>query len=424
LAEREIGNKAACDCKMGMFPPRRRFLFGAGTAAALGGALPRARATPSLPADPTRVQGRATGADGGYGARSPFETAHRILGPVPNSQTTWTFTPLADQIGNLTASGLHYERHHAGIPSIDPQRHSLVVHGLVDAPKRFSMADLKRFPPVSKRHFIECSGNTGGAYQNLPLKTVQVSHGLLSTSEWTGVPFSVLAREVGISKDAAWVLAEGADAAVMSRSIPMEKMMRDAILAYGQNGEAIRPEQGYPLRLLLPGFEGNTHIKWLRRLQVSDQPFMTREETSKYTDLMADGIARQFVFTMEAKSVITFPSAEMRLPGLGFYEISGLAWSGRGRVKAVQVSVDGGTKWHEAALNEAPAPMCTVRFNLPWRWDGKPALLQSRCIDETGYIQPTHAELVRARGVNFYYHYNAIYPWTIAADGSVTHEAA
>jgi sulfane dehydrogenase subunit SoxC len=423
MTDRQGGADAECACKDGMFPLRRRFLFGAGTAAAVASSL-RANATPSVPADPTRVQGRATGADGGYGARSPFETARRILGPVPNSQTTWTFTPLADQIGNTTASGLHYERHHAGIPAIDPDRHSLTVHGLVNEPKRFSMADLKRLPRVSKRHFIECSGNTGGAYQNLPLKTVQVSHGLLSTSEWTGVPFAVLAREVGIAPNAAWVLAEGADAAVMTRSIPMDKMMRDAILAYGQNGEAIRPEQGYPLRLLLPGFEGNTHIKWLRRLQVSDKPFMTREETSKYTDLMADGIARQFVFTMEAKSVITFPSGEMKLPGPGFYDIGGLAWSGRGRVKAVQVSVDGGATWHEAGLNETPEPMCTVRFSLPWRWDGKPVQLQSRCIDETGYVQPTHADLVRARGVNFYYHYNAIYPWTVAADGSVTHVAA
>jgi sulfane dehydrogenase subunit SoxC len=421
------GTDTACDCKDGMFPAgasRRRFLSGTGAGAAFALAHGAARATPAVPADPTREQGRATGTDGGYGSRSPFETARRILGPVPNSQTTWTFTPLAEQIGNITASGLHYERHHAGIPAIDPSRHSLIVHGLVDQPKRFSMADLKRLPSVTRRHFIECSGNSGGAYQNLPMKTVQISHGLLSTSEWTGVPFAALAREVGMAKNASWVLAEGSDAAVMTRSIPMDKMLRDAILAYGQNGEAIRPEQGYPLRLLLPGFEGNTHIKWLRRLQVSDKPFMSREETSKYTDLLANGIARQFVFTMEAKSVITFPSGDMRLPGPGFYDIGGLAWSGRGRVKTVQVSTDAGATWRDATLSEPPEPMCTVRFSLPWRWDGNPVQLQSRCIDETGYIQPSHADLVRARGVNFYYHYNAIYPWNIAADGSVTHAAA
>jgi sulfane dehydrogenase subunit SoxC len=201
-------------------------------------------------------------------------------------------------------------------------------------------------------------------------------------------------------------------------------MLQDAVLAYGQNGEAIRPEQGFPLRLLLPGYEGNTHIKWLRRLQVSDKPFMTREETSKYTDLMADGIARQFVFTMDAKSVITFPSGEMQLPGPGFYEIGGLAWSGRGRVRAVEISLDGGATWYPAALGDTPEPMCTVRFSFPWRWDGSPAHLQSRCTDETGYIQPTHDELVRLRGENFYYHYNGIFGWSVGADGGVGHAAA
>ncbi len=422
--------KAECPCQDGMFPVsdrRRRFLFGAGATVSLAASLRQAHAeqgTSTPPADPTRVPGRATGTDGGYGSRSAFETEHRVLGPVPNRLTTWTFTPLASQLGNITASGLHYERHHSGIPTIDPARHNLFVHGMMDQPKRFTLADIKRLPSVSRRHFIECSGNTNGGYQNLPLKTVQVSHGLLSTSEWTGVPFAVFAREVGLSKDASWVLAEGADGAVMTRSIPLEKMMRDALLAYGQNGEAIRPEQGYPLRLVLPGYEGNTHIKWLRRLQVSDKPFMTREETSKYTDLMANGIARQFVFTMDAKSVITFPSGEMKLPGAGFYEIGGLAWSGRGRVRAVDVSLDGGATWHPARLGGTPEPMCTVRFSLPWNWDGKPARLQSRCTDETGYVQPSHEDLVRQRGTNYYYHYNAMFPWDVAADGSVTHVAA
>jgi sulfane dehydrogenase subunit SoxC len=407
-----------------MFPTgasRRRFLFAAGTAATLPMA---AVATEAAPSDPTKTPGREIGQDGGYGIRARFETERRAIGPYPNPLTTWSFTPLASQLGNLTASGLHYERHHSGIPDIDPERHDLVVHGMVETAKRFSMADLKRLPRVSRRHFIECSGNTGGAYQKLPLKTVQVSHGLLSTSEWTGVAFAVLAREVGLQMGAAWVLAEGADGAVMTRSIPLDKMLQDAVLCYGQNGEALRPEQGYPLRLLLPGWEGNTHIKWLRRLQVSDKPFMTREETSKYTDLMADGIARQFVFTMDAKSVITFPSPEMKLPGAGFYEIGGLAWSGRGRVRAVEVSVNGGVEWYPATLGEAPEPMCTVRFSFPWRWDGKPAAIASRCIDETGYVQPAHGDLVKLRGTNFYYHYNGIYGWSVAADGSVAHVAA
>ena len=412
-----------CPCQDGMFPAAalgRRVLFGASAAAA---ALSRARAA-TVPQDPTLVPGRPTGADGGYGSRSSFESARRILGPVPNDLTTWTFTPLASQLGNLTASGLHYERHHSGIPTIDPARHSLIVHGMVNTPKRFSMADLQRMPRISRTHFIECSGNTGGAYQDLPLKTVQVSHGLLSTSEWTGLAFSTLAQQIGIEPGAAWVLAEGADGARMTRSIPLEKMLKDGMLAYGQNGEAIRPEQGYPLRLLLPGYEGNTHIKWLRRLQISDKPFMSREETSKYTDLMASGIARQFVFPMEVKSVITFPSGDMKLPAPGFYEIAGLAWSGNGRIRAVDISTDGGKTWHKATLGAAPEPVCTVRFTLPWIWDGKPAQLQSRAIDETGAVQPTRDDLIRKRGLNYYYHFNGIYPWSVAADGGISHVAA
>jgi sulfane dehydrogenase subunit SoxC len=253
---------------------------------------------------------------------------------------------------------------------------------------------------------------------------VQGTHGLLSTSEWTGVQFATLAREVGLKDGGSWVLAEGADAAVMTRSIPLEKMLEDAILAYGQNGEAIRPEQGYPLRLILPGYEGNTHIKWLRRLEVSDKPFMTREETSKYTDLLANGQARQFSFAMEAKSVITFPSGDMKLPGPGFYNVTGLAWSGRGRIQSVDVSLDGGKTWYPARLDTTSEPICTVRFSFPWIWDGKPAVLQSRCTDETGYIQPTLKELIAIRGSNgpfgSVYHLNAIQSWAIATDGSVS----
>jgi sulfane dehydrogenase subunit SoxC len=426
-----------CDCKEGMFPragltDRRRFLFAAGTLAASSPALAQQagpKAPPGaihfdVPADPTREQGRAVAADGGYGSRSQFETEVRWRFPTANELTSWSMTPLDKMLGNLTASGLHFERHHGGIPTIDPAKHNLVVHGMVDAPKKYSMADLHRFPRVTRKYFIECSGNGLTEWNKPTLKTVQGTHGLISTSEWTGVQFATLARELGLKDGSAWVLAEGADAAVMTRSIPMEKMLKDALVVYGQNGEALRPEQGYPLRLLLPGYEGNTHIKWLRRLEVSDKPFMTREETSKYTDLLADGKARQFSFDMEAKSVITFPSGEMKLPGAGFYEIQGMAWTGRGRVQSVDVSVDGGKTWYPAHLGSVPEPICTVRFTFPWMWDGKPAVLQSRCTDETGYVQPTLKQLIAIRGANgpfgSVYHLNAIQSWAVNEAGDVS----
>jgi len=342
-----------CDCKDGMFPSasfadRRTFLFAAGSLAVAAPALAQTAKTPPgaiqfpVPDDPTKEQGRPVAADDGYGSRSQFETEVRVRFPTAHENTSWSFTPLDKMLGNTTASGLHFERHHGGIPTIDPAKHVLFVHGMVNGPRKFTMADIKRYPSVTRKHFIECSGNGLTEWNKPTLKTVQGTHGLLSTSEWTGVQFATIAREVGLKDGGSWVLAEGADAAVMTRSIPMEKMLKDAILAYGQNGEAIRPEQGYPLRLLLPGYEGNTHIKWLRRLEVSDKPFMTREETSKYTDLLANGKARQFSMEMEAKSVITFPSGDMKLPGPGFYSVTGLAWSGRGRVQSVDVSVDAG----------------------------------------------------------------------------------
>jgi sulfane dehydrogenase subunit SoxC len=290
---------------------------------------------------------------------------------------------------------------------------------------RYTMADLERFPSVSRLMFIECSGNGLTEWREPTLKSVQGTHGLTSTSEWTGVPLSTILAEVGVEAGAAWILAEGADAAVMTRSVPIDKAWSDALLAYAQNGEAIRPEQGYPLRLILPGWEGNTHIKWLRRLEISDKPFMTREETSKYTDLVQGGKARQFTFVMEAKSVITFPSGDMKLPRPGFYEVSGLAWSGRGKVQRVEVSTDGGKSWYLAGLQEPILPICHTRFRFPWRWDGEPAVLQSRCQDETGYMQPTLPQLVDARSLDggkfgSIYHLNAIQSWAVARDGSVS----
>lgn len=442
--ERAIARRKAemedCDCKEGMFPTggapssRRRFLAGAaavagGTAAGFVARGAAAAAPPGaveypVPSDPTKVQGRPTNADGGYGTRSQFETEVRWRYPTATAESSWSMTPLASGQGMVTPSGLHFERHHAGIPTIDPARHELIVHGMVDKPRKYTMADLKRFPSVTRFHFIECSGNGLTEWRAPKLKTVQGTHGLTSTSEWTGVPLSTVLSELGVQDGAAWVLAEGSDAAVMTRSIPLDKCWDDAMLAYAQNGEAMRPEQGYPLRLLLPGFEGNTNIKWLRRLEISDKPFMTREETSKYTDLLSGGKARQFTFIMEAKSVITFPSGEMKLPGPGFYEITGIGWSGRGKVERVEVSTDGGETWQIARLEEPVMSICHTRFRLPWVWDGKPAILQSRCVDETGYVQPTIKDLIAVRGLGggaygSIYHLNGIQSWAVDSDGSV-----
>ena len=425
-----------CECREGMFPratTRRGFLTAAAAGAAAVPLAATAQEAPpgaklfDVPDDPTKVQGRLTNADGGYGTRSQFETEVRWRFPTATQESSWTMTPLAHGHGMVTPSGLHFERHHGGIPTIDPASHSLIVHGMVDTPKKFGMADLQRFPAISRFNFIECSGNGLTEVKQVTLKTVQGTHGLTSTSEWTGVPLSTILREVGVQDGAAWILAEGADAAVMTRSVPMDKAWDDAILAYAQNGEALRPEQGYPLRLILPGFEGNTHIKWLRRLEISDKPFMTREETSKYTDVVGDeGKARQFSLMMEAKSVITFPSGEMKLPGAGFYEITGLAWTGNGQVRSVEVTTDGGQTWHPASLDGPVMPKCHTRFRFPWRWDGRPARIASRCIDETGYVQPTSDQLNEARGLNghpkfgYIYHWNGIQTWAVAADGTVS----
>lgn len=279
-----------------------------------------------------------------YGVPSPFEkgVVRELTGDTPTNLSSWGFTPLQDLQGTITPNGLVYERDHAGVPAIDPREHRLMVHGMVENPRVFSMEDLKRFPAVSRIHFLECSGNTYMEWQAPTGKSAQETHGLVSCCEWTGVPVSLILNELGLKSGAKWVLAEGADAAALDRSVPLWKMMDDALLVYAQNGEMLRPEQGYPLRLLLPGFEGNMNVKWLRRLEVGDSPWMSREETSKYTDLMPDGKARMFTFMMEAKSVITFPSAGQHLSTRGPYEIRGIAWSGRGRVKRVDVSVDGG----------------------------------------------------------------------------------
>lgn len=396
----------------------------AGGAAGLGGrpavAETGANLPPSVP-DWMKAQG-APILSPAYGLPSPFEkdVVRRRRSMTPTLTAASSVTPLQDLFGIITPNGLHFERHHAGVPAIDPDQHRLMVHGLVERPLIFTMDDLLRFPSVSRLHFLECSGNSSWAGQPASA-TAQQIHGLISCCEWTGVLLSTVLAEAGVRPGATWVLAEGADAAGLSRSLPIAKALDDVILAYAQNGERLRPEQGYPLRLFAPGYEGNVSVKWLRRLKLGDQPFETREETAKYTDLMPDGTARQFTFVMEAKSVITAPSGGQRLRQRGAVEISGLAWSGRGRIRRVQVSTDDGRSWREAALQAPVLSKCLTRFRLPWSWDGTPARLMSRATDETGYVQPGREALVEARGLNSGYHYNGVQVWQVAADGAVTH---
>ncbi|QSA95907.1 sulfite dehydrogenase [Methylococcus sp. EFPC2] len=339
---------------------------------------------------------------------------------APGNGISWT--PLHKLAGTITPSGLHFERHHNGVPQIDPAQHRLLVHGLVRKPIFLDPARLHRYPMRSRVCFVECGGNSNAGWHEEPMQALAGNmHGLVSHSEWTGVPLATVLEEAGVKPEARWIIAEGADAAAINASIPLEKALDDALLALYQNGEPIRPENGYPLRLILPGWEGVTQIKWLRRLEVTDRPTMARNETAKYTELQADGKARQFTFHMDAKSLITHPSYGYRLQEPGLYQISGLAWSGRGKIRKVDVSADGGKTWAEAQLQDPILSCAFTRFQIPWHWSGGAQILQSRATDETGYVQPARSDLIAQRGRHGYFHYNAIVSWAVEPDGSVHH---
>ncbi len=408
---------------------RRRLLMGAGVAAASGALLhPKlalAKGSENLPPNvPDWTRSLGTGVnEKPYGVPSPFEknvVRRNVEWLTATEQSSVNFTPLPELDGIITPSGLCFERHHAGVPEIDPAQHRLVIHGMVARPLIFTMDDLVRFPSTSRILFLECPANGGMEWKGAQMDGCQFTHGMVHCCEWTGVTLSTLLAEAGVLPEAKWMLAEGADGAAMTRSIPLAKALDDCIVCYAQNGERIRPEQGYPVRLMVPGWEGNVNVKWLRRLKLGDRPWHHREETSKYTDLMPDGKARQFTFTMDANSVVTAPCPEKPLKfGKGFYEIRGLAWSGHGRIKRVDVSVDGGNNWRTAVLQEPVLSKALTRFRLPWTWDGAPTLVQSRAIDETGYVQPTIEQLRTARGVNSIYHKNAQQTWRVNPDGTV-----
>ena len=414
---------------------RREFLRGAaasvamvGSAAFAAGATPRAAAAdlaknlpPNVP-DWSKTLGAPILASP-YGVPSSFAANVKRRESPGLTRTPFSsvaFTPLQNLFGIITPSGLHFERHHAGVPDIDPGQHRLMIHGLVRNPRIYTMDDLMRFPSVSRVHFIECGANTGMEWGNVAVPTVQYSHGMLSCSEWTGVPLSTLLDEAGIdAKRARFVLAEGADGAGLTRTIPLAMALDDVLVCYGQNGELLRPEQGFPLRLLVPGVQGVSSVKWLRRLEAGDQSWNTREEALHYIDMLPGGVHRQYSWIQEAKSVITSPSGGQVVVDRGYHEITGLAWSGRGKVVRVDVSTDGGKNWRTARLQQPVLTKSLTRFRIDWIWSGGPALLQSRVIDDTGYVQPELRQLREVRGTRSIYHNNAIQTWRVESSGNV-----
>jgi sulfane dehydrogenase subunit SoxC len=408
----------------------RKSFLAAGASLAAGSALAQSAAAigegdPNILVLPehSRTLGKPVAANP-YGVPSAFETnllRRESPGLTRVSAASVAFTPLQGLFGIITPSGLHFERHHQGWHDIDPSKHRLMVNGMVKQQKVYTMDDLMRMPSVSRMHFIECGANTAMEWGNVAVPSVQYSHGMLSCSEFTGVPLSVLLEDCGLDKrNAKVVLAEGADGSSMTRTIPIDRALDDVIVAWGMNGEMLRPENGYPLRLVVPGVQGVSWVKWLRRIEVGDQPYATKDEAIHYMDAMPDGTYRQYTSVQECKSVITSPSAGQSLLDMGFYNITGLAWSGRGKIRRVDVSVDGGRNWRTARLETPVLPKCLTRFNIDWEWDGKPAVLQSRAIDDTGYVQPKINQLRAVRGTRSIYHNNAIQSWQVAQSGEVS----
>ena len=409
---------------------RRSFMgkalaMGAGVAAASKAAFAAPAGEDAILKLPAHTTGLGQGvATDGYGKPSKWEsnlTRRESPGLTRVTQASVSFCPLQGLFGIITPSGLHFERHHQGWWDIDPSKHRFMVNGLVSRPRVFTMDDLMRLPSVSRIHFIECGANTGPEWGNVALPSVQYTHGMISCAEFTGVLLSTVLEMCGIDKKRArYVLAEGADGSSMTRTISMETAMDDVIVAWGMNGEMLRPENGYPLRLVVPGVQGVSWVKYLRRIEVGDKPYATKDEAVHYIDLQPDGQHRQYTSIQECKSVITTPSGGQTLLDQGYYNISGLAWSGRGSVKRVDVSVDGGRNWRTARMEGPVLSKALTRFNIDWVWDGKPAIIQSRAIDSTGYVQPKINQLRAVRGTRSVYHNNAIQSWKITENGEVS----
>jgi sulfane dehydrogenase subunit SoxC len=414
---------------------RRHFIRSAFVAAAAAAATPMAGAQSNpVPAEggdpnilnlPAHTTGLGQGvATDGYGKPSQYEVnvqRRQSPGLTQTTQASVSFAPLQSLFGIITPSGLHFERHHQGWWDVDPSKHRLMINGLVKTPMVLTMDEVMRLPSVSRFHFIECGANTAVEWGNVAVPTVQYTHGMISCSEFTGVPLITLLQLAGVDlKKARFVLAEGADGSSMTRTIPMSLITSgEVMVAYGQNGEMLRPENGYPLRLVVPGVQGVSWVKYLRRIEVGDMPWAAKDEAIHYMDLMPDGTHRQYTNIQECKSVVTTPSGGQVLLDKGFYNITGLAWSGRGAIKRVDVSVDGGRNWRTARLQTPVLSKALTRFNLDWVWDGKPAIIQSRAQDDTGYVQPTYRQLRAARGTRSIYHNNAIQSWLVQESGEV-----
>ncbi|HEV7325137.1 MAG TPA: sulfite dehydrogenase [Bosea sp. (in: a-proteobacteria)] len=405
---------------------RRRFLGGAAVAGAGLAGTGLARAEAGKP-DPliTEVQDWSRYLGEGVDKR-PYGTPSRFEKNVIRRDVSWltaspessvNFTPLHELDGIITPSGLCFERHHGGIADIDPANHRLMIHGLVDKPLVFTMEDIKRMPRQNRIHFLECAANSGMEWRGAQLNGCQFTHGMVHNVMYTGVPLKALLAEAGVKTNAKWLMLEGADSSGMNRSLPIEKALDDTLIAFAMNGEALRPEQGYPLRAVIPGWEGNLWVKWLRRIEVGDQPWQAREETSKYTDLLADGRSRRFTFFMDAKSVVTNPSPQAPLKQKGRNVLSGLAWSGRGTISRVDVTLDGGKNWQHARIDGPVLDKSLTRFYVDFDWTGQDLLIQSRAMDSTGYLQPTKEELRKIRGTNSIYHNNGIQTWHVKANG-------
>jgi sulfane dehydrogenase subunit SoxC len=368
-----------------------------------------------------------------YQGPSKFEAkvARTLSNPNHEPRNSHARTPHHLLEGTTTPNGLHFTINHGGIPTIDPDKHRLVIHGLVKRPLEFTLETLLRYPMISRVAFVECGGNSAPMFSPEPLQeSVQALHGLASCAEWTGVKLSTLLEETGIDPRAKWFIAEGADSPHLSRSVPMKKALDDAMIVLYQNGERIMPGNGYPMRLLLPGYEGNMNVKFLRRIKLVEQPAMSMYEARTYSPILPNGKAYRFYFLQEVKSFITSPSHGQTLKGPGLYEISGIAYSGTGRIERVMVSADGGQSWAQAALQEPVLSKAFTRFRMPWRWNGGPATLQSRAWDEAGEVQPTRAEFVAARGELVKpapvlafpnQHYNSITSWGVGSNGEVKH---